>query len=360
MDYNLVSLYDYETLARLILPHNVWDFIDAGAMDEITVRRNRSALDSLALRPRFLRDVENLDLSTTVLGTQISMPVMIAPAGSQKIAHPDAEMATVRGAAKSRTLMIAATNSNYSMEEIAEATPTPRWFQLYHQDRGVTEILVRRAEKSGYKAICLTVDIPVPTYKERDVRNRFSLDFGSANFTGMEAAAGNEETPSWVAGVHPALTWGDLEWLRSLSSLPLVLKGIRTAEDARMAVDHGVDGILVSNHGGRQTDMTLSSIETLPEIADAVEGRAEIYMDSGIRRGSDVLKALAMGATAVAIGRPLFWGLAVDGAYGVHRILEILRVELELALSYCGVTSVRDLKPGLLSIPHGWGAATIR
>ena len=360
MDHNLVSLYDYENLAKRIFPHDVWDFIDAGSLDEITMRRNRSALDALALRPRFLRDVGNPELSTTVLGSPISFPVMIAPAGSQKMAHPDGELATVHGAAKSHTLMMAPTNSNYSMEEIAEATTTPRWFQLYHQDRPITEILVKRAEKSGYKAICLTVDIPVPSYKERDIRNRFVLDLGSANFVGMEAAAGNEETTSWVAGVHPTLTWKDLEWLRSLSSLPLVLKGIRTAEDARMAVDHGVDGILVSNHGGRQIDMTLSSIETLPEIAEAVEGRAEIYFDSGIRRGSDVLKALAMGATAVAIGRPLFWGLAVNGADGVHKILEILRVEMELALSYCGITSVRDLNPGILDIPHGWGSGTIR
>jgi 4-hydroxymandelate oxidase len=360
MDYNLVSLYDYEALARLILPHNVWDFIDAGAMDEVTVRRNRSALDSLALRPRFLRDVENLDLSTTVLGTQISMPVMIAPAGSHKIAHTDGELATVRGAAKSRTLMMAASNSNYTMEEIAEATTTPRWFQLYHQHRGVTEILVRRAEKSGYKAICLTVDTSALSYKERDVRNRFVLPFKLANFTEMEAIIEDDETPSWTRSKVSLLTWGDLDWLRSLSALPLVLKGIRTAEDARLAVDHGVEGIFVSNHGGRQIDMTLSSIETLPEITEAVDGRAEIYMDSGIRRGSDVLKALVMGARAVAIGRPLFWGLAVGGANGVHRILEILRAELELALSCCGVTSVQDLKPGLLSVPQGWGTETVR
>ena len=325
-------------------------------MDEITTRRNRSALDALALRPRFLRDVGNPELSTTVLGSPISLPVIIAPAGGHKIVHPDGELATVRGAAKSRTLMMAATNSNYSMEEIAEATTTPRWFQLYHRGREITEILVRRAEMSDYKAICLTVDTPVPSYKERDVRNRFVRPFRLANFTGMQAAAGDEETPSWVRSAQPIMAWKDLEWLRSLSTLPLVLKGIRTAEDARMAVAHGVDGILVSNHGGRQIDMTLSSIETLPEIAAAVEGRAEIYMDSGIRRGSDVLKALAMGATAVAIGRPFLWGLAVNGADGVHRVLEILRMELALVLSYCGITSVRDLKPGILSIPKGWEA----
>jgi len=176
----------------------------------------------------------------------------------------------------------------------------------------------------------------------------------------MEAAAGDEETPIWLRTGVPPLTWKDLDWLRSLSALPLVLKGIRTAEDARLALDHGVEGILVSNHGGRQMDMTLSSIETLPEIVDAVDGRAEVYMDSGIRRGSDVLKALALGARAVAIGRPFYWGLAVDGADGVHGVLEILRVELERALAYCGVTAVRDLKPGLVSIPQGWGVGTVR
>ena len=360
MDNNLVSLYDYEAAAKLTLPHDHWDFIDAGAMDENTARRNRSALDGLALRPRFLRDVEKLDISTTVLGSPISMPVMIAPAGGHMLAHADGELATVRGAAKSRTLMMAATNSNYTMEEIAEATTTPRWFQLYHRGREVTETLVRRAEKSGYTAICLTVDTPVPSYKERDVRNRFVRPFRLVNFTGMEAAAGDEETPSWLSPGVPGLTWADLDWLRSLSALPLVLKGIRTPEDARLAVDHGVEGILVSNHGGRQIDMTLSSIETLPEIAEAVDGRAEIYLDSGIRRGSDVLRALVMGATAVAIGRPLFWGLVVDGANGVHQVLEILRRELEIALAYCGVTSVHNLGPGLISVPHGWGSGTVR
>ena len=360
MNHNLVSLYDYEASARRTLPTNVWDFIDAGAMDEITARRNRSALDALALRPRLLRDVEDIDLSTIVLGTQISLPVMIAPGGGHKIVHPDGELATVRGAAKSRTLIMAATNSNYTMEEIAEATTTPRWFQLYHRGHDITEILVRRAEESGYQAICLTVDTPVPSPKERDVRNRFVRPFKLGNFTGMEAAAGDEETPSWLRTGVPPLTWKDLDWLRSLSALPLVLKGIRTAEDARLALDHGVEGILVSNHGGRQMDMTLSSIETLPEIVDAVDGRAEVYMDSGIRRGSDVLKALAMGARAVAIGRPFYWGLAVDGADGVHGVLEILRVELERAMAYCGVTAVRDLKPGLVSIPQGWGVGTVR
>lgn len=360
MDNNFVSLYDYEASAKLTLPHNAWDFIDAGAMDEVTARRNRSALDALALRPRFLTEIQDPGLTTTVLGTEISMPVMIAPAGGHMLAHPEGELATVRGAAKSRTLMMAATNSNYSMEEIAEATATPRWFQLYHRGREITEILVKRAEESGYKAICLTVDTPAPGYKERDVRNRFVRPYKLANFTGMEAAAGDEETPSWVRSGKPPITWKDLDWLRSQSALPLVLKGIRTAEDARLAVEHGVEGILVSNHGGRQIDMTLSSIETLPEIVEAVDGQAEIYMDSGIRRGSDVLKALVMGARAVAIGRPLFWGLAVGGADGVHGVLEILRVELELALAYCGMTSVRELKSGILSVPHGWGAGRVR
>ena len=360
MDHDLVSLYDYEAAASRTLPHDVWDFIDAGAMDEVTTCRNRSALEALALRPHFLRDIEDRDLSTTVLGTEISLPVMIAPAGGHKMAHPDGELATVGGAAKSRTLMMAATNSNYSMEEIAEATMTPRWFQLYHRGHEITKILVRRAAESGYQAICLTVDTPAPSPKERDVRNRFVRSFRLANFTGMEAAAGDEETPSWLRAGVPPLTWKDLDWLRSLSSLPLVLKGVRTANDARLAVEHGVEGILVSNHGGRQMDMTLSTIETLPEIVEAVDGGAEVYLDSGVRRGSDVLKALALGARAVAIGRPLYWGLAVDGAEGVHAVLEILRVELDRALAYCGLTSVRDLKPGLLSIPQGWGAGTVR
>ncbi len=357
-----INLYDYEARAKQVLPHNAWDFIDAGAMDEFTTRRNRSAFEALTLRPRFLRDVSNRDISTTVLGQKISMPVMISPAGSHMIAHPEGELATARGAGMSDTLMLLSTSSNYSMEEVSAAATGPLWFQLYHRGYDLTEMLVHRAEEAGFKAICLTVDTPAPSPKERDTRNRFARSFELGNFRAEERPqseiSGTDETPGWDVSRAAPLTWKELEWLRSLTSLPLVLKGIRTAEDAHVAVESGVNGILVSTHGGRQMDMTMGAIEMVPEIVDAAKGRAEIYVDSGVRRGSDVIKALALGARAVAIGRPLFWGLAVDGAEGVHGVLELLREEVDRCLAYCGQTNINELESNLINIPYGWGAGT--
>lgn len=221
-------------------------------------------------------------------------------------------------------------------------------------------MLVRRAETAGYKAICLTVDTPVPSPKERDLRNRFERTLELGNFRDLnrpqQEISGTDETPGWDVSRAAPLTWRELEWLRSLTSLPLVLKGIRTAEDAHVAVENGVEGILVSTHGGRQMDMTLSAIEMVPEVVEAVKGQAEVYVDSGIRRGSDVVKALALGACAVAIGRPLFWGLAVDGAHGVQGVLELLREEIDRCMAYCGQTDIRELESALVNIPHGWGS----
>ena len=357
-----INLYDYEARAKQVLPHNAWDFIDAGAMDEFTTRRNRTAFEALTLRPRFLRDVSNRDISTTVLGQKISMPVMIAPAGSHMMAHPEGELATARGAGMSDTLMLLSTSSNYSLEEVSEAATGPLWFQLYHRGYDLTEMLVHRAEEAGFKAICLTVDTPAASPKERDTRNRFARSFELGNFRAEQRPqseiSGTDETPGWDVSRAAPLTWKELEWLRSLTSLPLVLKGIRTAEDAHVAVESGVNGILVSTHGGRQMDMTMGAIEMLPEVVDAAKGQAEVYVDSGVRRGSDVIKALALGARAVAIGRPLFWGLAVDGADGVHGVLELLREEVDRCLAYCGQTDINELEPNLINIPYGWGAGT--
>ena len=357
-----INLYDYEARAKQVLPHNIWDFIEGGAMDEVTTRRNRTAFEELALRPRFLRDISQRDISTTVLGESISLPVMISPAGSHMSAHPEGELATARAAGMSDTLMMLSTSSNYSLEEVSEAATGPLWFQLYHRGYEFTEMLVHRAEEAGFKAICLTVDTPAPSPKERDLRNSYVRSFPLGNFRGMpnrEAeASGTDESPAWDAAIVPPLTWKELEWLRSLTSLPLVLKGIRTGEDAHLAVEHGVEGILVSTHGGRQLDMTMGAIEMVPEIVDAAKGRAEVYVDSGVRRGSDVVKALALGARAVAIGRPLFWGLAVDGADGVHGVLELLREEIDRCMAYCGQTNIQELEPGLVNIPYGWGLGT--
>ena len=354
-----INLYDYEARAKQILPHNNWEFIEAGSMDELTTARNRSAFETLTLRPRFLRDTTERKIATTVLGTDISFPVMIAPTGGHINAHPDAECATARGAGMSNTLMMCSTSSHCSLEEIAAAGSGPLWFQLYHRAYDLTENLVKRAEAAGYRAIVLTVDTPVPSPKERDLRNRYERPGQLGNFRAHEnrlaEVSGTDESPRWEMPQSPPLTWSELDWLRGLTDLPIVLKGIRVAEDARRAAEHGVNGILVSTHGGRQLDSTMSSIEMVPEIVAAVAGKAEVYVDSGVRRGSDVLKALALGATAVAVGRPLYWGLAVNGAEGVHHMLELLREEFNRAMAYCGQNSVDHLEERLLNIPRAWG-----
>ena len=357
-----INLYDYEARAKQVLPHNIWEFIDSGSMDEFTTRRNRSAFEDLTLRPRFLRDISHREISTTVLGQPISLPVMICPAGGHMAAHPEGEAATARGAGMSDTLMMLSTSSNCSMEEVAEAASGPLWYQLDHHGFEYSEMLVHRAEEAGFKAICLGADVPVPSPKERDIRNRFTRPFPLGHFrnmtTPLSEASGIDQGEAWDTALVPPLTWKGLEWLRSITSLPLVLKGIRTAEDAHLAVEHGIEGIQVSTHGGRQLDMTMSSIESVPEIVEAVKGRAEVYLDSGVRRGSDVVKALALGVRAVAIGRPLFWGLAVNGAEGVHSVLELLREEIDRCMAYCGQSNIRELEPGLVNIPNGWGSGS--
>ena len=357
-----INLFDFEARAKEALPAHIWDFIEAGAFDEITTRRNRTALDAIALRPRFVVSIENRDLSTTILGRKISFPVMISPAGGHAVAHPDGELATARAAGAAGTIMALSIASNYSMEEVAAAATGPLWLNLFHRGYDLIEMLVRRAEEAGYAAICLTVDTPLPGPKERDMRNRYRRPWGLelANFVGEQAGlglvSGTDEARSWEQPGFPALTWSEVEWLRSLTSLPLVMKGVRTAEDARLCVENGVNGIQVSNHGGRQMDGTLSAIETLPEIVEAARGRAEIYLDSGIRRGTDVLRALALGARAVLIGRPLFWGLAVDGEAGVRMVLELLRQELDRAMGFCGVTDIESVDRNLVALPgeSGW------
>ncbi|MQF88528.1 MAG: alpha-hydroxy-acid oxidizing protein [SAR202 cluster bacterium] len=354
-----INLYDYEARAKLALFHDAWDFIDAGAMDELTTKRNRKAFDQLTLRPRFLRSVEERKITARMLGQDISMPIFVCPAGSHGLAHPDGEVATAKAAGRSNTLMMLATGSTCSLEEVAEAATGPLWFQLYHRGKSLSEMLVRRAEDAGFKAIVLTVDTPVPSPKERDLRNKFERTLELGNFRGTNLPrseiSGTDETPGWDVSMADPVAWSDLEWLRGLSSLPLVLKGIRVAEDAKIAAASGIEGILVSTHGGRQLDQTMSSVEMVPEIIDAVNGSCEVYLDSGIRRGSDVVKALSLGVKAVGIGRPLYWGLATEGEEGVHKILELLREEIGRAMDFCGQSDVANLESGLINIPNDWG-----
>jgi isopentenyl diphosphate isomerase/L-lactate dehydrogenase-like FMN-dependent dehydrogenase len=326
----------YETLAQARLDPSAWAFYSSGADDEVTLRANRAAFERLQVLPRILRGVRQADLRTTVLGTQVSFPVLVAPTARQGLACPEGECATARATGALGTLMTASTESTRSLEEIALAATGPLWFQLYvYRGRHLAEPLIRRAEAAGYQAIVLTVDLPRLGNRERRPYPGWRLP---------SAVAGNfPERPTEEDWQEEPLTWDDLHWLRSLTRLPLLLKGLLTPEDAALAVHHGVAGIVVSNHGGRQLDGVPASIEALPEIVEAVQGRVEVYLDGGVRRGTDVFKALALGARAVLVGRPVLWGLAAGGAAGVQRVLELLRDELELAMVLSGVADI----PGL-------------
>ena len=350
------NLLELEDLARAKVPRATFDYIAGGAEDEVSLRRNREAFGRWALRPRVLRDVSKRDTKTVLLGERVSMPVCVAPTSFHALVHPEGEVATARGTAAAETILIASTISTKPLEEIA-AADAPRWFQLYvYKDRGVTEELVNRAVKAGYKALCLTADTPVLGRRERDERNAFTLPpgFGIANLKpagldGMPAVEHGSAFAQYVTDLlDSSLTWDDVDWLKSISPLPLVIKGIMTAEDAVLAVDHGVAGIVVSNHGGRQLDSTLGSLDALPDVVAAVRGRIEVYLDGGIRRGTDVLKALALGANAVLVGRPILWGLALGGADGVRAVLDELHTELDTAMALAGRANVKDIDASLV------------
>jgi 4-hydroxymandelate oxidase len=338
------NLEEYEAVARAVLPRPAFDYYAGGAEDERTLRANRDAFGRFHLRPRVLVDVSNVDLTTELLGERLSMPILLAPTAFQRMAHPDGELATARAARAAGTLLVASTLATRTVEETCEAAPGPAWFQLYvYRDRAITVDMVRRAEACGCTALVLTVTMPVLGRRERDARNGFQLPEGMemANFHGLRHAAFPDAHGSrfeaFVDGEFDrSLTWEAVAWLRSITRLPVLLKGIVTPEDAVLAVEHSVEGVIVSNHGGRQLDGAEPTLLALPRVADAVAGRAPVLVDGGIRRGTDVAKALALGARAVLIGRPYLWGLAADGQAGVERVLSLLRAELERALALLG------------------------
>jgi 4-hydroxymandelate oxidase len=345
-----ISLGELEACARKLLPQMAYDYYAGGANDEITLRENQAAYQRLALLPRVLVDVSVRHMSTTVLGEPVSMPILIAPTALPGLAHSEGEIATTRAAGAAKTLITLATLSTSSIEEAMAVATGPVWLQLYvFKDRKVSASVVKRAEAAGCKAIVLTVDVPVLGKRERDVRNRFTLpeNLSLKNLL----PAGCQELPKNVAGFaslfDATLTWKDIEWLARLTKLPVLVKGILRSDDALRAVRHGASGIIVSNHGARQLDTTPATILVLPEIVDAVAGAVEVYVDGGIRSGTDVLKAIAYGARAVLVGRPILWGLAVGGEAGVKLVLEMLRQEFDLAMALSGcprLTSVtRDL-----------------
>jgi isopentenyl diphosphate isomerase/L-lactate dehydrogenase-like FMN-dependent dehydrogenase len=333
-----INLFEFETLAMERLPKEEYDYIAGGATDEISVDRNRRAYESWALRPRVLRNVSKLDLSTTVMGTKVNLPVLIAPCGGHKRAHPEGESATYRAAAACGTIFAVSANSNVTFEELAKAASGHLWLQLYpFQDREVTKDWLRCAKDCGYEAICVTLDSQWPPKRERNIRNNYKRS-GGANRGHTE-----EKSRRAGAGSDPAATWKDLEWIKSATDLPVVAKGIMTGEDVQSCADAGADAVIVSNHGGRHLDNTLATIEVLSEAVEAANGRTEILLDGGIRRGADVVKALALGAKAVFIGRPLFWGLALGGEQGVIRVLDILREEIEITMAKCGRPTIADI-----------------
>jgi isopentenyl diphosphate isomerase/L-lactate dehydrogenase-like FMN-dependent dehydrogenase len=353
-----------EERARGAMEEKAANYVFAGAGGESTMRANRAAFERRRIVPRMLRDVSARDLSTTLLGTAMPAPLLLAPIGVQKVVHDEGELATARAAAALGVPMIASTASHFALEEIAGAGgDAPRWFQLYWPaDRELAASLARRAEAAGYGAIVLTVDTFIPGWKPRDLQQAwlpFLNGMGVANyFQDPVFRAGLERPPEEDQGAatghflslqaNPALCWDDLAWLREQTALPLVVKGIQHVDDAREAVRRGVDGVVVSNHGGRQVDGAIGSLDALEPIAEAVGGELAILFDSGVRSGADVLKAVALGADAVCLGRPYIWGLALEGQAGVETVLKMVLAELDLTLALCGYTSPDQLGPDAL------------
>jgi isopentenyl diphosphate isomerase/L-lactate dehydrogenase-like FMN-dependent dehydrogenase len=341
------NVADYERLARERLDPGAFGYYAGGAGDERTLRENVEAFSRWLLRPRALVDVSAPATETTVLGTQISMPLLVAPVAFQRIAHPDGEAGMARAAAAAGTIMVLSTLATATPAEVAEAAPgAPRWFQLYvFRDPGVTRALIEQATEAGFLAIALTVDAPRLGRRERDLRTGFEVP-ADITVPSFAAAVGHPAagTPAEMfSRMDPSVGWRDLERLCGETRLPVLVKGIETAEDARLACEHGAAGVVVSNHGGRQLDGVPATIDALPEVVEAVDGRIEVLVDGGVRRGTDVVRALALGARAVLAGRAPLWGLAARGEQGAREVLQLLREEIELALVLLGCPSPADV-----------------
>lgn len=358
MHPTLLNLHDFEREAKARLPRMVYDYYAGGANDELLLRASRTAWESVEIRYRVLRDVSQRTLGVHLLGQSFDWPVLVAPMAFQQLATPDGEVATARATAASGTGMVLSTLSNRTIEAVTTAASGPVWFQLYiYRDRGVTTDLVQRAERAGCRALILTADTPMLGRRERDLLNGFHVpaDFPVPNLgVDMRGALGTQtDAASALASFiqthwDASIAWRDVEWLRSITSLPILVKGIVRGDDARLALAHGAAGVIVSNHGGRQLDTAVPTARALPEVADAMAGAGTLLVDGGIRRGTDVLKALAMGAHAVLLGRPLLWGLATAGESGAHQVLRLLRDEVDLAFALAGVRSPAEATRDLL------------
>lgn len=372
----IVNMADMRERARRVLPRAVFDAIDGGATDEVTLRENRAAFHRIWLRPRPLADISHRDISTTVLGQRVSMPLMLGPCALARVCHPEGEVAVARAAGDAGTIYAVASSSGRPMDQIVEAATQPLWYQLYMlSDREAIEPLLDRIERAGFYALCVTIDSAVLHKRERDLHNHLTLPLRLSGRTMLAAAS----RPRWSFGYllgglsrgrrieigggfraveaisrtvreQAPVTFADVQWLRERWKGKLVLKGVMRADECRQIVDLGVDGIVVSNHGGRVLDGVRATIDVLPEVVEAVDGRAEVFIDSGIRRGTDVVKALALGARACLIGRPYLFGLAAGGQAGVSRVLEILRAEIEQTMALVGCATVADIDRSLVHV----------
>src|SRR4051794_18188190 len=350
-----LNLHEYEAAAHALLSPMAWHYVAGGSSDQVTLRSNRAAFERWRVLPRILRGLREVSTATTVLGHPIALPVLVAPSGRHRLCHDQGERATARAAQAAGTIYTMSTAATIAIEEVAPEAG-PWWFQLYvYRDRGLTRELVTRAAAAGASALVVTVDVPVRARREAEERTRFAMPPGVA--TALLAAPKGTLAPA--AGRHnsvaaeinavfdPALNWDDLDWLASLSPLPILLKGVLHPADAARALEYGIRAILVSNHGGRQLDAAVAALDALPAVVEAVAGRAEVLVDGGVRRGTDVLKALAMGASAVLLGRPVLWGLTLDGSDGVRAVLQHLRGEIDLAMALSGCSSIDDVKADL-------------
>jgi 4-hydroxymandelate oxidase len=351
-----LKLDDFEPRAREVLPRGIYDYIAGGSEDEAALRGNREAFARYRFRFRVLASTDRPELGGELLGQHFAMPVHLAPTAIQRMAHSDGEAAAYRGATDAGIAYCLSTLSSVSIEDVAASASGVRWFQLYmHPERAVSAAFVERAVDAGYSAIVLTVDLPKTGRRERDIYNAFSLPEGLsyANLDGRRNQATAEGPDPFAQNVnahtHPALSWGDLEWLVAKTSLPVILKGVVRPDDAHHAVEAGARGLIVSNHGGRQLDYAIASIDALPDVVAAVGGQVPVLVDGGIRRGTDVLKALCLGASGVLIGRPYLWALAVGGADGVRRMLAMLREEMEVSMSLLGACRLAELSQDLVT-----------
>ncbi|XP_058198234.1 glycolate oxidase 1-like [Rhododendron vialii] len=361
----ITNVMEYQAIAKEKLPKMVYDYYASGAEDQWTLQENRNAFSKILFRPRILIDVSKIDITTTFLGFNISMPIMIAPTAMQKMAHPEGEYATARAASAADTIMTLSSWATSSVEEVASTGPGIRFFQLYVlKDRNVVAQLVRRAERAGFKAIALTVDTPRLGRREADIKNRFTLPphLTLKNFEGLDLGNIDKTDDSGLASyvssqMDQSLNWKDVEWLQTITHLPILVKGVLTAEDARLSVQAGAAGIIVSNHGARQLDYVPATIMALEEVVKAAQGRVPVFLDGGVRRGTDVFKALALGASGIFIGRPVLFALAAHGEAGVRKVLQMLRDEFELTMALSGCRSLKDITRDHIVTP--WDAPRV-